>query len=66
MSGPQVGHGHADPEEMFRQFFGEDFQGFAPGQTGGVRFQRFGGGQVTGLQPVPLAVLHDELCGLQR
>jgi hypothetical protein len=51
---------------MFRQFFGEDFQGFAPGQTGGVRFQRFGGGQVTGLQPVPLAVLHDESCGLQR
>lgn len=37
-----VGHGHADPEEIFRQFFGEDFDMASGG--GGVRFHSFGGG----------------------
>jgi hypothetical protein len=31
-----------DPDEIFRQFFGEDF-GQAAGGAGGVRFHTFGG-----------------------
>ena len=42
-SAAAVGQHAADPDEIFRQFFGEDFDLNAGG--GGVRFQTFGGGQ---------------------
>lgn len=42
-----VGHGHADPEDIFRQFFGEDFD-MASAGAGGVRFHSFGGGMGQG------------------
>ena len=38
-----VGHSHADAEEIFRQFFGEDFD-MASAGAGGVHFHSFGGG----------------------
>jgi hypothetical protein len=45
-SSSAIGHSQHDPEEIFRAFFGENFEAFANDGRGGVHFHSFQGGGV--------------------